>query len=92
MFRLTFKISTIINFKTKLPTNPKIYQTMVFTKLLHAIICSELSSKLWVGDALFSQTPPISSTPTGDENVPRTTEFPGFSTQIALGDMSGSRI
>ena len=24
----------------------------------------------------FSQTPPLSSTPTGDENVPRATEFP----------------
>ncbi|XP_048604105.1 glutathione S-transferase T3-like [Brassica napus] len=36
----------------------------------------------------FSQTPPISSTPTGDENVPRATEFPEFSTQIALGSMS----
>ena len=36
----------------------------------------------------FSQTPPFSSTPMGDENVPRATEFPEFSTQIALGSMS----
>ncbi|XP_048604842.1 uncharacterized protein LOC106372964 [Brassica napus] len=38
----------------------------------------------------FSQTPPLSSTPTGDENVPRATEFPEFSTQIGLGGMSGA--
>ncbi|XP_013583349.1 PREDICTED: uncharacterized protein LOC106292293 [Brassica oleracea var. oleracea] len=39
----------------------------------------------------FSQTPPLSSTPAGDENVPRATEFPKFSTQIALGGMIGAR-
>ena len=38
----------------------------------------------------FSQTPPLSSTPTGDANVSRETEFPEFSTQIALGGMSGA--
>ena len=38
----------------------------------------------------FSQTPPLSSTPTGDANVPRETEFPEFSTQISLGGMSGA--
>ena len=37
----------------------------------------------------FSQTPPLSSTPTGDENVPRAIKFPEFSTQIALGSMTG---
>ena len=36
----------------------------------------------------FSQTPPLSSTPTGDENVSRATEFSEFSTQIALGGAS----
>ncbi|KAL0683486.1 hypothetical protein Bca4012_050334 [Brassica carinata] len=38
----------------------------------------------------FSQTPTLSSTPTGDENVLRATEFPEFSTQIGLGGMSGA--
>ena len=36
----------------------------------------------------FSQTPPLSSTPTGDENAPKATEFPDFFTQVALGGMS----
>ena len=38
----------------------------------------------------FSQTPPLSSIPTGDKNVLRATEFPEFSTEIALGSMSGA--
>ena len=37
----------------------------------------------------FSQTPPLSSTPTSDENVLRATEFLEFLTQIALGSMDG---
>ena len=37
----------------------------------------------------FSQTLPLSSTPTSDENVSRATEFLKFFTQIALGSMSG---
>ncbi|CAN6807181.1 unnamed protein product [Brassica oleracea] len=37
----------------------------------------------------FSQTPHVSSTPTGEENVLRADEFPEFSTQIALGSMTG---
>ena len=37
----------------------------------------------------FSQTPPLSSTPTSDENVLRATEFLEFLTQIALGSMGG---
>ncbi|KAF8105988.1 hypothetical protein N665_0149s0018 [Sinapis alba] len=37
----------------------------------------------------FSQAPPLSSTPTGDENVPSATEFPEFSTQIVLCGMIG---
>ncbi|XP_013617288.1 PREDICTED: glutathione S-transferase T3-like [Brassica oleracea var. oleracea] len=38
----------------------------------------------------FSQTPPLSSTPTSDENVLRATEFPEFYNQIGLGGMSGA--
>ena len=38
----------------------------------------------------FSQTPPLSSTPTGDENVLRAIEFPEFSIQIVFGGMSGA--
>uniref|UniRef100_A0A0D3CIS9 No apical meristem-associated C-terminal domain-containing protein n=1 Tax=Brassica oleracea var. oleracea TaxID=109376 RepID=A0A0D3CIS9_BRAOL len=38
----------------------------------------------------FSQRPPLSSTLTGDAHVPRATEFPEFSTQIALGGISGA--
>ena len=37
----------------------------------------------------FSQTPPLFSTPTSDENVSRTTEFLEFFTQITLDRMSG---